>query len=172
MLCKYCGDAFVPRTLRQIYCSINCNREADKKRKRQRATERGAHDKKSCPICSVIFVPKTSRDKFCSEKCRRKSDNQNEKAKIRRREYAKAHRKRYEGIVIDSDISLLKLSNRDKCQCKICGLKVDWTDSPQGDMYPSIDHIKPRSLGGLHSWDNIQLAHRKCNYMKSNKYIG
>ena len=38
-----------------------------------------------------------------------------------------------------------------------------------GDNYPSIDHIIPISKGGTHQWNNVQLAHRKCNRMKSNK---
>ena len=36
-----------------------------------------------------------------------------------------------------------------------------------GDNYPSVDHIKPISKGGTHTWDNIQLAHRYCNTIKS-----
>ena len=36
-----------------------------------------------------------------------------------------------------------------------------------GPMYPSIDHIYPVSKGGMHAWNNVQLAHRKCNTYKS-----
>lgn len=32
--------------------------------------------------------------------------------------------------------------------------------------YPTIDHIIPLSKGGLHSWNNIQLAHLSCNSSK------
>lgn len=35
-----------------------------------------------------------------------------------------------------------------------------------GDNYPSVDHIVPLAKGGLHSWDNVQLAHFKCNTLK------
>ena len=83
------------------------------------------------------------------------------------------------GRIVDKDINLKALSKRDNNQCQICGLIVDWDDTYVkngqivcGRMYPSIDHIKPISLGGLHSWDNVQLAHIRCNLRKSNKYIG
>lgn len=38
-----------------------------------------------------------------------------------------------------------------------------------GNWYPSIDHVIPISKGGRHSWDNVKLAHRLCNSVKSNK---
>lgn len=172
LVCQYCGIDYIAKKINSKYCSDKCRSEADKLHKRQKAIERGAHDKKKCSTCNKIFISKTSKDKFCSNKCRWKKYNQSDIEKQHRRNYVKAHRRRYEGILIDSDISLFKLSNRDNNQCKICGLFVDWSDSPQGNMYPSIDHITPISLGGLHEWSNVQLAHRICNTRKSNKYIG
>ena len=38
-----------------------------------------------------------------------------------------------------------------------------------GAMYPSIDHVKPISKGGLHEWGNVQLAHFSCNSKKGDK---
>ena len=117
-----------------------------------------------CEVCGKTFTAYYPTTKYCSDKCR--------KAKYRRK-------KRYKGITIDSDISLFKLAERDHNQCQICGLFVDWNDYIKtentticGDMYPSIDHVRPISLGGLHSWNNVQLAHRGCNSKKQNKYIG
>lgn len=79
---------------------------------------------------------------------------------------------------IDKDITLRKLFVRDNGLCQICNRKCDWNDKNStdktivcGDSYPSIDHIIPIALGGLHSWDNVQLLCRKCNYMKSDKLI-
>ena len=76
----------------------------------------------------------------------------------------------------DKDITLKKLYDRDKGICKLCGIKCDWTDikindnnSIVGGAYPSIDHIKPISRGGSHTWDNVQLAHHRCNSIKKDK---
>ncbi len=49
---------------------------------------------------------------------------------------------------------------RDKAVCGICGLKVD----PDSKWH--IDHVIPLSKGGLHSYDNVQLAHAHCNLSK------
>ena len=96
----------------------------------------------------------------------------------KKRQARERYDSRYKGITIDKDITLKKLAKRDHNICWICGLFVDWTDKRPGnntmivgDMYPSIDHVTPISKGGLHSWDNVALAHMKCNTWKSNKDI-
>lgn len=120
-----------------------------------------------CCVCGKKFIAYYPLTKYCSDTCRRKNQ------KVR------DNRHRYKDITIDRGITLPKLAKRDHNQCMICGLFVDWSDYIQndktkicGDMYPSIDHIKPISLGGVHSWDNVQLAHRGCNTRKNNRYIG
>ena len=78
----------------------------------------------------------------------------------------------------DRDITLLKLFHRDKGICKICGQICDYHDYEirdkvfiAGNLYPSIDHIKPLSKGGYHTWENIQLAHKVCNSIKNTKEV-
>lgn len=48
---------------------------------------------------------------------------------------------------------------RDNGICKLCGHPCD-------REHASIDHRLPLSKGGDHIWDNVQLAHRKCNSEK------
>lgn len=117
-----------------------------------------------CPVCKEMFVAYYPLTVYCSEKC---------KKKIRPRK-----KDRYNGITIDNDISLKILAIQDHDICQICGKKVNWDDWIErdgtiicGDDYPSIDHILPISRGGLHAWDNVQLAHRGCNTIKSDKVI-
>lgn len=50
----------------------------------------------------------------------------------------------------------------------------DWNDFVMkggtvitGDWYPSVDHVQPIAHGGTDTWDNVRLAHRRCNYLKS-----
>lgn len=72
----------------------------------------------------------------------------------------------------DNNISLKKLIERDKGICKICGRLVDPSDienSHVKGMYPSLDHIIPLSKGGTHTWDNVQLAHLRCNAAKCDR---
>jgi hypothetical protein len=63
---------------------------------------------------------------------------------------------------IDEDINILALIERDNGICQIC------EESCLED--PSIDHKRPVSKGGTHTWDNIQLAHRICNIKKGVQY--
>lgn len=114
-----------------------------------------------CQECGQMYVAYYPLSKYCSDKCSKKKHK---------------HSHRYKGITLDRDISLKRLARRDKNTCQICGLKVDWDDWTQRDKtiicggdYPSIDHIRPISKGGLHSWDNVQLAHRNCNTLKNDK---
>ena len=76
----------------------------------------------------------------------------------------------------DNDITLEKLFNRDGGICALCGDRCDYGDYVfrngffiAGNRYPSIDHIKPLSKGGSHTWDNVQLVHKRCNSIKSDK---
>lgn len=54
--------------------------------------------------------------------------------------------------------------------CGICGKPVDKTLRYPDPMSPTVDHIIPVSKhGDPISLDNLQLAHRYCNRMKSDK---
>ncbi len=47
---------------------------------------------------------------------------------------------------------------RDSHRCQYCGLAAE-----------SIDHVMPRSRGGLHAWDNVVAACRRCNTRKEDR---
>ncbi|MYV99577.1 HNH endonuclease [Streptomyces sp. SID3343] len=40
-----------------------------------------------------------------------------------------------------------------------------------GSAATSVDHVVPRSRGGQHTWDNVVSACRRCNHVKSDRYI-
>lgn len=74
----------------------------------------------------------------------------------------------------DRTINLQSVFDRDKGICKICGKPVNINERKEhgsGRMYPTIDHIKPLSKGGSHTWDNVQLAHNHCNAGKCDKLV-
>ena len=197
--CLYCGKEFSHRIASAVYCSdfcadeawkakqralyvgkrekccVICGKELPKYKTRYCSCEcriRGGHIKtgvvqtaqkitRSCVVCGKEFETWKGRKITCSAECSRKKKNID---------------RQYKGIVVDSDITLKKLAERDHNQCQICGLFVDWNDYSFkneniicGNLYPSIDHVTPISKGGLHSWSNVQLAHRRCNSKKCNK---
>lgn len=117
-----------------------------------------------CPVCGMLTDNKT----YCSSKCSAKAREATKDAK---------RRVRIKNALIDEGINLKSLYNRDNGVCAICGGKCDWNDHKYkgryftvGKNYPSIDHILPLSRGGLHSWENVQLAHHGCNTRKGARY--
>lgn len=164
--CEICGQIILSNQPRAKYCSAACRKEAAT---RQYHTKRVGE--RECRYCGKAFVPELHEAwAFCSEKCKQKQAN------IEKRKHRHTRRvlKKCNGE-IDHSISLEKLARRDKNTCHICGRKCDKHDFRvdaggnfiAGDNHPSLDHVMPLSKGGTHTWDNVKLAHCKCNRIKS-----
>ena len=123
-------------------------------------------DFKQCKKCGKLFYS-TQKRCYCSERC------------LKAVQYAKSKDKRLIKIkgAYKEYITLNDLFKRDNGICHICGQRCDYSDYQTndngvfiaGENYPSIDHIIPLSKGGVHSWENVKLAHRACNTRKGNK---
>ena len=105
-----------------------------------------------CPVCNTAFI---GNKVYCSERCR----NQNK--------WMMKDGYRYK-------FPLEELYQRDHGICYLCGGLCDWNDKiivddviVYGNTYPSRDHVIPKSQGGENSWNNLRLAHRICNSLKS-----
>lgn len=82
--------------------------------------------------------------------------------------------KRYGVTEFDESITLDAVVEKYNGICQLCGKPIDKSDIKDGHvrkMYPSVDHVKPLSKGGSHTWDNIQLAHIGCNAKKCANYV-
>lgn len=108
-------------------------------------------------------ITNDDRSKYCSNKCRIRARNR--RHTDHRRKVIRANGK------AEWDITLKKLVARDKHVCYICGRKVNTRAHYNADDYGSIDHVIPLSKGGTHTWDNVRLAHRKCNCVKRDGMI-
>lgn len=91
---------------------------------------------------------------------------------IRRREQT-------QGAEQDKDITLKKVYAKDNGVCYLCGVVCNWNDYKTinnsfvvGKTYPTIEHVKPLSKGGTHTWGNVRLACHFCNSVKSDKVVG
>lgn len=118
-----------------------------------------------CVVCGTI----TTNKYCCSRECNNRRSNQIKEVRRRRK---------LEGAKVDRGITLQGLYNRDNGVCYICGGNCDWEDKTEtettivcGDRYPSIDHVIPLARGGKHKWDNVRLAHRRCNSLKSDSIL-
>lgn len=183
--CKTCGavlhKSFVSIRHGRATCE-NCKRIASEAREQQKERERQIEAEKKawqrisevkskqlsfsvCECCGCLFFSEKDR-KFCSKECAEKTWNSIKKDK---------RIKKLKSIVVDKNITLERLYKESNGVCAICGGQCDWSDHVikdgifvVGAMYPSIDHVKPISKGGLHEWSNVQLAHLSCNSKKGN----
>ena len=55
-----------------------------------------------------------------------------------------------------------EILRRDEYTCQYCG---------QRSPYLTVDHIRPRRLGGQHSWDNLVAACPSCNHRKGGRTL-
>lgn len=70
---------------------------------------------------------------------------------------------RYEKLPIQkTTLSRRALWRRDNHQCQYCALFIQGTDM-------TMDHILPRSRGGLTTWNNVVVACWKCNAHKADR---
>lgn len=169
--CEFCGKDFEVNNSRTKYCSRECCREADKKNKREKyAKEYGIGEKHICLRCGKEYKTKSAKSRFCSHSC-----SNIWSARGRVSGLARFPKDR----IINTDITLERLVERDGGICYLCGEAVDINDFTIDEKgcrrvhknYPSIDHVIPCILGGQHSWDNVRLAHLGCNCSKQGKII-
>jgi len=157
VVCPICNSASVKRGRidKAKYCSIDC------KRKGMTGFVRKTKDS-VCPKCGMQHKAK-SLNTTCS-KCNKEIYKAYQKAARKKRDYklkiATVH------PVIDR-----KVFERDKWKCVHCGIKVQKVNI-YADNAAELDHIVPLSIGGPHSYSNVQTLCRKCNASKSNNYKG
>lgn len=188
--CKGCGTIVeksaigVRRKNRMLKCPVCAEKEKERKQEEIKIQKEKEKKEKEtlfwlqpfkqeavsfCPICNSVFVG-NGRKKYCSTSCSKKMLNARGKDKRIRK---------IKNYTVDPDIEIHALFNRDNGKCWICGEQCDFEDYEiidgafvVGKTYPSIDHVFPLSKGGLHSWDNVKLAHHYCNTIKSDKVVG
>lgn len=188
--CKGCGTIVeksaigVRRKNRMLKCPVCAEKEKERKQEDIKIQKEKEKKEKEtlfwlqpfkqeavsfCPVCNSVFVG-NGRKKYCSTSCSKKMLNARGKDKRIRK---------IKNYTVDTDIEIHALFNRDNGKCWICGEQCDFEDYEivdgafiVGKTYPSIDHVFPLSKGGLHSWDNVKLAHHYCNTIKSDKVVG
>lgn len=122
-----------------------------------------------CDTCGkpVGTSSRGQKRKYCCKECR---DNGSVTKAIRRTaSLAYLHARVASTIQRFDPIEVLE---RDGWRCQICG--VSTPRSRRGTNHfnaPEVDHVIPISKNGAHSMANVQCACKRCNRLKSNKYI-
>ena len=196
--CKVCNADISHMKVNAMYCSNSCKQMAGDRRKGHKPKEeylkivgeqrkqrlarleiekarKKLRDEKEltrpCVECGTPFYNPHPLTLTCSPLCSKRRKN--------RIKQLRNSKRLNEHNIVDKDITVQKLFNKYDGICYLCGKECDFNDKViteegytiVGKTYPSIEHVIPISKGGMHSWDNVKLAHHYCNALKSDKYI-
>lgn len=153
-VCVVCGaSGFVDGRGRPAkYCSFAC-------RSRDKRGHRGSYSF-ACERCGVEvehLTNKGPRARFCSETCRSNSEWDRRRAR--------------EKDAFVEDVPRFAVFARDDFICQLCGDPLDMDAIFPASLSPSLDHIVPLALGGLHQTSNAQAAHLGCNARKGARLV-
>jgi endogenous inhibitor of DNA gyrase (YacG/DUF329 family) len=166
--CGYCGES----TDNKKYCSPRCASRA----------LRGVAKEKFCKHCGKSIALDGTNRVSCSEYCKQEvlrkwakrsyeKRFKNGKGQNLSRKQSYEKRAKKHGVkIVDFDPNEIFI--RDNWICHVCKKKVDNETSWPSPDYPTLDHIKPMSLGGDHSPENVACCHLSCNISKGSSYSG
>ena len=157
--CLECGGNWTSTHRRSKFCSSRClNRHTDRNnplRCSEPGCDRGV---RATGLCAMHW--------------RRKARAEGREANPEWTESRKAnyHKRRAQKLGTQvEDLRPIDIYERDIWLCGLCMTPVDPDCAWPDPMSPSLDHIQPLSLGGTHTYENVQLAHLSCNVSKGNR---
>lgn len=156
--CVGCGSAFVARKKR-LYCAKRCGVR----------WVSVAPEVKQCRCCGESYSPAFTGGRpseYCSSSCL-------SLVQMATRRTSKLKRKAAKRAVTVETVDPIKVFDRDKWKCQLCGIKTPKAKRGTYDgNAPELDHIVPLAKGGEHSYRNTQCACRRCNGLKSDRPLG
>lgn len=169
-VCGICGKHVSGR---EIYCSDECRKELRCRKERERAEQDYVAPTYTCKECGQEFSPEYGSKKrsFCSDKCSHKyakrecAHTLNQRARKVLSSIYENWRDHYQPI------NRGRVFKRDGYRCQLCGCKVKRTKTYHPQQ-ATIDHIVPLSLGGAHTYANVQTCCQECNSAKGATIAG
>ncbi len=149
--CQYCGNPMEDRKAGAKYCSERCSDWA--------CSDNGPYSARvgrRCPHCGKeIPVEARINRRFCSESCAVKSNQA---------------LRRFRKVGLPAEVvDRIEIFERDEWTCHLCTHTVNPDLPGRHPFAPSLDHII--SLAHLdspgHVWENVALAHLRCNTSKN-----
>lgn len=164
MACQQCGKTMPPHMRSDAWlCSAVC------KRARKKATSAARYrsdPERQKALCRAWRVTNLERHREMSRDWNKSHPDavkdSRRKWLLANPDFSRTHTQQRRAIqasaFVDS-IDMAALFQMHSGKCGICGktITAKW----------DLDHIVPLSRGGLHSWQNVQPTHPKCNRVKN-----
>jgi 5-methylcytosine-specific restriction endonuclease McrA len=179
--CEICHANYKPTYKTQRTCSRACGLSLKRTITLTQPAKRPAEPRQiemritDCTQCGKPFATMGPKQAICSLDCRRARTNDQMKAGYHDGRYrdsllkAAYNRRARLAAVSDiaEDIRLSVVAERDGWICGICQRAVPkQVKGNDRSMMASLDHIRAVVHGGTHTYDNVQLAHYRCNLSK------
>lgn len=152
--CSVCGRSMAPRK-GKVFCGPSCDQAARRQRRGPRVAARHVFACANCGTETIRQGP--GRRRYCGRVC-----------------MVRAADRRRRGLINDrrgTHIGLHQLGERDGWRCGICHRAIDRDAPRRTAASPSMDHIIPLARGGLHTDENLQIAHYGCNVAKRDRLV-
>lgn len=131
--------------------------------------------RRQCATCGGEFFAQKADGRFCSLPCAHAqvSGRLADYGSERERNAMKCHRRRLRQLAVyGEEVIPSVVFERDGWICQLCKEPVDPTISGRYGAGATLDHIVPISIGGPHTYANVQLAHKSCNSRKHATWRG
>lgn len=172
--CLQCGQEFYKRGAAKL-CGEACAKAWARAYHHRRTGSAAKHalQVKACIECGEPFTySRYSRPRIvCSTRCgHRRFARLNPDAHAARKAKDRAVRRAREEAAATSQLVVpWRVFVRDRWLCWLCGGKVARGRRHPYPDAPTLDHVVPLSRGGDHSYENVRLAHSRCNVGRGNK---
>ncbi len=126
-----------------------------------------------CHVCGEPYARLRAWQRTCSRVCDAEHARRQVELVRKHRKISKAKRRAIsKGVEADS-IDPIKVFERDKWRCHICGKKTrkELRGSTHADA-PELEHVVSLAEGGAHTWGNVSCSCRACNCKKGAASFG
>lgn len=132
-----------------------------------------------CRHCERLYVRKQRFQHHCGSACRSaaslsaaKRYKASDMCRAARRRGKSKRRAMVRGCAYEP-IDPIKVFERDKWRCHLCGVKTPrHLRGSTDDRAPELEHIVSLADGGSHTWGNVACSCRKCNGAKGSASFG
>jgi hypothetical protein len=163
-ICPGCGVQFETNRMDKKFCTINCQREDDLRKKRKNENEqcksKQSHDK-ICPMCGVEFVAQYRHKVYCSAECQSRACS---KKKVEMRKEKRIQGELYEKICPTCGKEFKTTRPHQKYCCHSCSNR--FRNADYGNFDKSLEW--KRSTTDESMWQcpyqiNVECSCRNCD---------